>query len=48
MARTNNIPTRTAAQWRRQSEAAERQATYDALPQEEKDARNPKKAKEES
>lgn len=42
--RTNNQPTRQAAQERRRSEAAERQKRYDALPQAEKDKRNPKKA----
>ena len=45
MPRTNNIPTRLAALDRRRKEAVERQATYDALPQSEKDIRNPKKAK---
>lgn len=45
MLRTGNIPTRSAAKERRRSEATERQATYDALPQSEKDVRNPKKVK---
>lgn len=45
MSRTNNVPNRKAAQERRRSEATERQATYDALPQYEKNERNPKKAK---
>lgn len=44
MARTNNVPTRKAAQERRRSEATERQAIYDALPQSVKDERNPHKA----
>lgn len=44
MTRTNNIPTRKAAQERRRVEAAERQKRYDALPQSEKDKRNPRKA----
>ena len=45
MTRTNNVPTRATAKERRRSEAAERQAAYDALPQDEKDVRNPKKVK---
>jgi hypothetical protein len=45
MARTNNVPTRAAAQERRRKGAAERQAIYDALPQSVKDERNPRKAK---
>lgn len=45
MSRTANIPTRRLAQERRRTEAEARQKAYDALPQAEKDARNPKKAK---
>lgn len=44
MSRTANIPTRRAAKERRQTEAKARQDAYDALPQSEKDKRNPKKA----
>lgn len=44
MTKPNNVPTRQAAQARRRSEAAQRQAVYDALPQAEKDRRNPRKA----
>lgn len=43
--RTANKPTRQAAQERRRTEAAKRQKVYDALPQAEKDKRNPKKVK---
>jgi hypothetical protein len=46
--RTANKPTRKAAIERRRSEAAERQAVYDALSQAEKDARNPKKARDDA
>jgi hypothetical protein len=45
MTKPNNVPSRGAAKERRQREAAERQAAYDALPQPEKDKRNPKKVK---
>lgn len=44
MTRTANKPTRAIAQERRRTEAAQRQKVYDALPQSEKDRRNPKKA----
>lgn len=43
MAKTGNIPTHKAAKERRRTQAAERQAVYDALPQDEKDRRNPNK-----
>lgn len=42
---TNNIPNRKEAKARRQSEAAERQEKYNALSDEEKAERNPKKLK---
>lgn len=45
MSRTANKPTRSAALERRRREAAERQAAYDALPQSERDKRNPRKGK---
>lgn len=41
MAKRKNFPDRKK---QRQDDAAARQAAYDALPQAEKDARNPKKA----
>lgn len=43
MARTANKPTRRLALERRRTEAQERQKAYDALPQAEKDKRNPRK-----
>jgi hypothetical protein len=42
MAKRKNFPGR---QQQRRDDAAARQAAYDALPQADKDARNPKKAK---
>ena len=44
MPKPNNVPNRAVAKAVRQQEAAERRAIYDALPQSEKDARNPRKA----
>ncbi len=41
--RTGNIPSRKLAQERRQREAAERQAAYDALSDAEKAKVNPKR-----